>query len=201
MFYKNFIKYASGCILIGANLFFNQAFAISNCTSIANYDELVSTGACLTGPENRIVFTNFNTSVPRELWKSIKITTTDNPAAAPIEGGEVGVYSLTFNTTDVGIPGISFSFDAVCDGSCLMNDGVYSLGSNAGTGIWVINGQQQPFENSNLYTPIFSPYVRTLHQYAAYTQTAIPGLSPNTFSFGVNIVPTNESGHHDGTCN
>lgn len=199
MFNINFYKYISGVMVIVASLFTQQALAISSCSSITNYDELSSTGACLSGPDNRVIFTNFNTSVPREKWKDIKVSTATR-ATPPVEGGAVGVYALTFNTMDLGIAGISFSFDAICDASCEMNDGVYSLEGNAGDGIWVINGKQFKFKDDNLYTPIFTSYVKTLQQYGSYTQTAIPGLSPSEFSFGVNIIPTGKTAYTDDSC-
>lgn len=192
-------KFISSFLIIVSSLFVNQAFAISSCGSVTNFNELVGSGSCLTGPDNRITFTNFHTSVPRELWKTIKVSTIGH-GSLPEGDGSTGVYSLTFDTTDVGIPSISFSFDVICDASCLINDGVYALGSNAGNGVWVINGQQQRFEDANIHTPTFSPHVRTLHQYAAFTQTAIDGLSPNYFSFGANIIPTGDKGRNDGTC-
>jgi hypothetical protein len=104
--------------------------------------------------------------------------------------GPIALLGFKFDTSKLNQPGISIVFEAQCDQSCQFNDGFNRVQGHNGNGIFWVNGQTFNAVTNQGYSPIFWPWVSTVSEYAAFTQTTIPGLSPASFEMTVNIVPT-----------
>jgi hypothetical protein len=181
----------------------SSAFAIVPCSSVSSFDQLVQSGGCTTGPNGSVFFSSFATNVPASMQNQIGVATTDGGAFGGT--GPVALLGFIFDTTKLrNMQAVSFAFTAQCDVTCAFNDASNVVGGNYGTGVIQANTAPAGSSTSGLqssgtiatnqgFNPTFLPYASVVQEYAAFTQTAVPGLSESQYHMAVNIVPTHAS--------
>jgi hypothetical protein len=167
-----------------------SAFALAPCSAITNLAQLVQAGTCYTGPNNSVTFSNFVTNATPSQQTQMAVATT---AGGYLGGtGTTALLGFIVDVSAISMPNISISFSAQCDASCKFNDGFNRINGDPGTGSgqFYVNGQSYAAVPQGYAQPQFNPYVSSVNEYVAYTQTS--GTPGETFNFemDVNIVPT-----------
>jgi hypothetical protein len=187
----------------------SSAFAIVNCNSVSTFDQLVQSGGCVTGPNGSVFFSNFSTNVPASMQNQIGVASRVNGYIGGT--GAIALLGFIFDTTKLrNYPGVTFDFQAQCDVTCAFNDGVNLVGGNYGTGLFqagtpgantATSGVQSSgtVTTNQSWNPTFLPRANIVQEHAAFTQTAVPGLSESQWMMSVNIVPTGATNALGGT--